>query len=131
MDRIMSTSSILLDQIFNASGVDIMVFEPSVLFPPPQLGEGRNRWQGPGEVPRGRWDCPWHYCDICGAKSVYHCSSCYNSACDQHYKGLIIVSDLSTGVLQCKYCLNLPDEKDETGAADISETSHSKQGSHV
>ena len=34
MDRIMSTSIIILDQNFNANYVDIMVFEPSVLFPP-------------------------------------------------------------------------------------------------
>ena len=31
----MSTSIIILDQNFNANYVDIMVFEPSVLFPPP------------------------------------------------------------------------------------------------
>ena len=30
----MSTSIILLDQNFNANDVDIMVFEPCVLFPP-------------------------------------------------------------------------------------------------
>ena len=35
MDRIMSTSIFLLGQNFNASDVDIMGFEPSVLFPPP------------------------------------------------------------------------------------------------
>ena len=40
MDRIMSTSIILLDQIFNASN-DIMVFEPSVLVPPPAAVFGR------------------------------------------------------------------------------------------
>ena len=40
MDRIMSTSNILLDQNFNANGVDIMEFDPSVLFPPPQFGGG-------------------------------------------------------------------------------------------
>ena len=33
MDRIMSTSTILLDQNSNANNVDIMVFEPSLLFP--------------------------------------------------------------------------------------------------
>ena len=38
----MSTSIILLDQSFNANDVDIMVFEPSVLFPsaPPQFVGG-------------------------------------------------------------------------------------------
>ena len=35
----MSTSIILLDQTFNANDVDIMVFEPSVLFPN-QFGGG-------------------------------------------------------------------------------------------
>ena len=43
MDRIMSTSIIILDQNFIANYVDIMVFEPSVLFPPPpppQFEEG-------------------------------------------------------------------------------------------
>ena len=38
MDRIMSTSIILSDQNSSANDVDIMVFEPSVLFPPPQFG---------------------------------------------------------------------------------------------
>ena len=33
MDRIMSTSIILLDENFNAHDVDIIVFEPSVLSP--------------------------------------------------------------------------------------------------
>ena len=47
MDRIMSTSFIILDQNFNANYVDIMVFEPSVLFPPRRnLGGGGklNSW---------------------------------------------------------------------------------------
>ena len=40
MNRIMSTSIILLDQTFNAPDVDIMVFEPSVLFPPAAVWGG-------------------------------------------------------------------------------------------
>ena len=37
----MLTSIISLDQTFNANDVDILVFEPSVLFPPPsQFGGG-------------------------------------------------------------------------------------------
>ena len=40
MDRIMSTSIIILDQNFNANYVDIMVFEPSVLFPPAAVWGG-------------------------------------------------------------------------------------------
>ena len=44
----MSTSIFLLDQNFNANYVDIMVFEPSVLFPPP-AAVWRDRWHGPNE----------------------------------------------------------------------------------
>ena len=41
MDRIMLTSIILLGQNVNVNDVDIMVFEPSVLSPPPpQFGRG-------------------------------------------------------------------------------------------
>ena len=45
MDRIMSTSIILLDQNSNANDVDIMVFEASLLFP-------RGRWGGGQKLPR-------------------------------------------------------------------------------
>ena len=48
MDRIMSTSTILLDKNSNANNVDIMVFEPSLLFPPCRsIGGGGNWWHGP------------------------------------------------------------------------------------
>ena len=50
IDRIMSTSNILLDQNFNANDVDIMVFEPSVLFPhtpSPSRSLGGSRRYGP------------------------------------------------------------------------------------
>ena len=40
----MSTSIILLDQNFNANYVDIMVFEPSVLFPPATVWGVGDRW---------------------------------------------------------------------------------------
>ena len=40
----MSTSIILLDQNTNANNVDIMVFEPSLLFPPAAV------WGGGGGI---------------------------------------------------------------------------------
>ena len=47
MDRIMSTSIILLDQNSNANDVDSVVFEPCVLFPSPQFFfGGGDRWHG-------------------------------------------------------------------------------------
>ena len=44
----MSALIILLDQNFNANYVDIMVFEPSVLFPPAAVwgGGGKMTWSG-------------------------------------------------------------------------------------
>ena len=44
MDRIMSTSIILLDQNSNANDVDIMVFEASLLFPRGRWGGGYDAW---------------------------------------------------------------------------------------
>ena len=40
MDRIMSTSIIILDQNVNANHVDTRVFEPSALFPPAAVWGG-------------------------------------------------------------------------------------------
>ena len=48
MDRIMSTSIILLDQNFNTNYVDIIVFKPSVLLPLAALYI--NRWHGPSAI---------------------------------------------------------------------------------
>ena len=47
MDRIMSASIILLDQNFNANDVDIMVFQPCILFSPwGGLNPLSNIWYG-------------------------------------------------------------------------------------
>ena len=48
MDRIMSTSIIILDQNFNANSVDIMVFEPSVLSVLPSVLSYRSLGGGGG-----------------------------------------------------------------------------------
>ena len=51
MDRIMSTSIILLDQNFSANYVDIMVFEYSVLFAPPLPPP--SQFEGMDDIVRG------------------------------------------------------------------------------
>ena len=58
MDRIMSISITLLDQNFSVNDVDIMVFEPSVLFPPPQffLGGGVDEMVQKSEVKKVLFD---------------------------------------------------------------------------
>ncbi|KAM8938870.1 histone-lysine N-methyltransferase NSD2 isoform 2-T2 [Pelodytes ibericus] len=34
--------------------------------------------------PFGKWECPWHHCDVCGKASVTYCSLCPNSFCKAH-----------------------------------------------
>ncbi|XP_055361927.1 histone-lysine N-methyltransferase NSD2 isoform X2 [Betta splendens] len=39
--------------------------------------------------PFGRWDCPWHHCDICGKTSDAFCQLCPNSFCKAHQEGAL------------------------------------------
>ncbi|KAF7201203.1 histone-lysine N-methyltransferase NSD2 [Nothobranchius furzeri] len=39
--------------------------------------------------PFGRWDCPWHHCDICGKNSEAFCHLCPNSFCKVHQEGVL------------------------------------------
>ncbi|KAK2826740.1 hypothetical protein Q5P01_020954 [Channa striata] len=39
--------------------------------------------------PFGRWDCPWHHCDICGKNSEAFCQLCPNSFCKAHQEGAL------------------------------------------
>ncbi|XP_068608104.1 histone-lysine N-methyltransferase NSD2 [Brachionichthys hirsutus] len=39
--------------------------------------------------PFGRWDCPWHHCDICGKNSAAFCQLCPNSFCKAHQEGAL------------------------------------------
>ncbi len=37
----------------------------------------------------GRWDCPWHHCDVCGKNSDAFCQLCPNSFCKAHQEGVL------------------------------------------
>ena len=37
----------------------------------------------------GKWECPWHHCDVCGKGAVKLCSECPNSFCKVHIEGNI------------------------------------------
>lgn len=37
----------------------------------------------------GRWDCPWHHCDVCGKNSDAFCQLCPNSFCKAHQEGAL------------------------------------------
>ncbi|KAI4803676.1 hypothetical protein KUCAC02_025337 [Chaenocephalus aceratus] len=39
--------------------------------------------------PFGRWDCPWHHCDVCGKTSEAFCQLCPNSFCKAHQEGAL------------------------------------------
>ncbi|XP_045579778.1 histone-lysine N-methyltransferase NSD2 isoform X1 [Salmo salar] len=39
--------------------------------------------------PFGRWDCPWHHCDVCGKPSEAFCQLCPNSFCKNHQEGAL------------------------------------------
>ncbi|XP_061599217.1 histone-lysine N-methyltransferase NSD2 [Cololabis saira] len=50
--------------------------------------------------PFGRWDCPWHHCDVCGKNSDAFCQLCPNSFCKAHQEGALRAW-LPTGQLCC------------------------------
>ena len=35
----------------------------------------------------GKWECPWHHCDVCGKPSTSFCHFCPNSFCKDHQDG--------------------------------------------
>ena len=41
-------------------------------------------------IPRGKWLCPWHFCDECGKRSSKFCPSCPTSFCAQHGEGELL-----------------------------------------
>ncbi|XP_059373801.1 histone-lysine N-methyltransferase NSD2-like isoform X5 [Carassius carassius] len=51
--------------------------------------------------PFGRWDCPWHHCDVCGKNSDAFCQLCPNSFCKAHQEGAL-QPHLLTGQLCCQ-----------------------------
>ncbi|KAK7904576.1 hypothetical protein WMY93_017183 [Mugilogobius chulae] len=50
--------------------------------------------------PFGRWDCPWHHCDVCGKNSSSFCQLCPNSFCKAHEDGALRPWS-PTGLLRC------------------------------
>uniref|UniRef100_A0AAV2JH78 Histone-lysine N-methyltransferase, H3 lysine-36 specific n=1 Tax=Knipowitschia caucasica TaxID=637954 RepID=A0AAV2JH78_KNICA len=50
--------------------------------------------------PFGRWDCPWHHCDVCGKNSGAFCQICPNSFCKAHEEGALRPLP-PTGLLCC------------------------------
>uniref|UniRef100_A0A8C0FFR3 Histone-lysine N-methyltransferase NSD3 n=1 Tax=Bubo bubo TaxID=30461 RepID=A0A8C0FFR3_BUBBB len=52
------------------------------------------------QPPFGKWECPWHQCDICSNPAVAFCEFCPHSFCKDHEKGALVASALD-GRLCC------------------------------
>ncbi|KAG7484718.1 hypothetical protein MATL_G00052960 [Megalops atlanticus] len=50
--------------------------------------------------PAGRWECPWHQCDVCGKEAASFCEMCPSSYCAQHRDSMLFISKLD-GRLSC------------------------------
>ncbi|XP_027006139.2 histone-lysine N-methyltransferase NSD2 [Tachysurus fulvidraco] len=78
--------------------------------------------------PFGRWDCPWHHCDVCGKPSEAFCQRCPNSFCKAHEEGMLRAQPTSN-----QLCCQEHDESDlhstpaVTQKSDLT-TKHAKRG---
>uniref|UniRef100_A0A452J0G4 Histone-lysine N-methyltransferase NSD3 n=1 Tax=Gopherus agassizii TaxID=38772 RepID=A0A452J0G4_9SAUR len=52
------------------------------------------------QPPFGKWECPWHQCDICCNPAISFCEFCPRSFCKDHEKGALVASALD-GCLCC------------------------------
>ncbi|KAJ7405146.1 nuclear receptor binding SET domain protein 3 [Pitangus sulphuratus] len=52
------------------------------------------------QPPFGKWECPWHQCDVCSNPAVSFCEFCPHSFCKDHEKGALVPSALD-GRLCC------------------------------
>nr|XP_005992405.1 PREDICTED: histone-lysine N-methyltransferase, H3 lysine-36 and H4 lysine-20 specific isoform X1 [Latimeria chalumnae]XP_005992406.1 PREDICTED: histone-lysine N-methyltransferase, H3 lysine-36 and H4 lysine-20 specific isoform X1 [Latimeria chalumnae] len=50
--------------------------------------------------PAGRWECPWHQCDMCGQEAASFCEMCPSSFCEKHRDEKLFISKLD-GRLCC------------------------------
>lgn len=48
----------------------------------------------------GRWECPWHQCDLCSQEAASFCEMCPSSYCVEHRDGMLFISKLD-GRLSC------------------------------
>ncbi|XP_067326727.1 histone-lysine N-methyltransferase NSD3 isoform X1 [Anolis sagrei] len=46
------------------------------------------------QPPFGKWECPWHQCEICGHPATSFCEFCPHAYCKEHEKGALVASAL-------------------------------------
>ncbi|XP_068133166.1 histone-lysine N-methyltransferase, H3 lysine-36 specific [Hyperolius riggenbachi] len=50
--------------------------------------------------PAGKWECPWHQCDVCSKEAASFCEMCPSSFCKLHREGMLFISKFD-GRLSC------------------------------
>lgn len=66
----------------------------------------------------GRWDCPWHHCDVCGKPSDAFCQLCPNSFCKTHEEGTLRPHPISS-----QLCCQEHDDSDLQSTAVVTQKS--------
>ncbi|KAJ6652956.1 hypothetical protein lerEdw1_010266 [Lerista edwardsae] len=46
------------------------------------------------QPPFGKWECPWHQCDVCGSPAASFCEFCPHAYCKDHERGALVASAL-------------------------------------
>ncbi|XP_069924072.1 histone-lysine N-methyltransferase NSD2 isoform X2 [Oryctolagus cuniculus] len=64
---------------------------------------------GLGKRPFGKWECPWHHCDVCGKPSTSFCHLCPNSFCKEHQDGAVFSSTQDGQAYCCEHDSPFPE----------------------
>lgn len=58
--------------------------------------------------PAGKWECPWHHCDVCGKPSTTFCHLCPNSFCKEHQDSAAFSAAQDGRAYCCEHDLGAP-----------------------
>ncbi|XP_043940254.1 histone-lysine N-methyltransferase NSD3 [Protopterus annectens] len=62
--------------------------------------------------PFGKWECPWHQCNVCANPAVSVCEFCPSSFCKDHEKGALVASALDGRLCCCEHDPKCPVSSD-------------------
>ncbi|XP_047703116.1 histone-lysine N-methyltransferase NSD2 isoform X3 [Prionailurus viverrinus] len=81
---------------------------------------------GLGKRPFGKWECPWHHCDVCGRPSTSFCHFCPNSFCKEHQDGAALGSTRDGRPCCCEHDLGAVSARSAQTGKPFPEPSKSK-----
>ncbi|XP_029808482.1 histone-lysine N-methyltransferase NSD2 [Suricata suricatta] len=76
--------------------------------------------------PFGKWECPWHHCDVCGRPSTSFCHFCPNSFCKEHQDGAVLGATRDGRPCCCEHDLGAASARSAQTAKPFPEPSKSK-----